>query len=56
MNKTYMMPTLRVEEAQPTCIIAVSIKGDDSTGLINGGGSTEPAHTPEDDWNIWGEE
>ncbi len=56
MNKTYMMPTLRVEEAQPTCIIAVSIKGDDSTGLISGGGSTEPAHTPEDDWNIWGEE
>ncbi|MBP3712246.1 MAG: hypothetical protein IJ537_09375 [Bacteroidaceae bacterium] len=56
MKKTYMMPTSNVEQAQPTNIIAVSIKGGSDTGLVDGGGSTEPAHIKEDIWNIWGEE
>ena len=47
------MPTSNVEQAQPTNIIAVSIKGGSDTGLVDGGGSTEPAHIKEDIWNIW---
>ena len=54
MKKTYMMPTTYVESAQPTNIICTSIKGDDDTGLISGGGSSGAAHTKE--WDIWGDE
>ena len=51
-----MIPALKLDNAQPTNIICVSIKGDSSTGLEDGGGSNGDAHAPENDWNIWGNE
>lgn len=54
MKKTYMLPIMKMEYAQPTNIICTSIKSDDDTGLIGGGGSSEGAHTKE--WDIWGDE
>ena len=56
MKKTYLMPTVKVEDAQPANIICSSFKSDDDTGLSNGGGSTDVAHTKEGDWDIWGAE
>ncbi len=56
MKKTYMIPTLKVESAVLTSMIAVSIKGDSSTGLTDGGGSNGNAHAPQSAWDIWDEE
>lgn len=55
MKKVYMMPTMNVEQAQPTYIIAVSFNGGD-TGLSGSEGSDGEAHTKEDNWDIWGGE
>ena len=54
MKKTYLIPTINVESAQPTYIICTSFKGDDSTGLTDGGGSDGAAHAPE--WDVWSDE
>ncbi len=56
MKKTYMQPTTNVESAQPTNLLCESFKGDTSTGLVDGGGSSGEAHALESAWNIWGDE
>lgn len=45
---------MKMENAQATNIICMSINGDDSTGLVDGGGSSGEGHAPE--WDIWGDE
>ena len=53
MKKTYMQPTMNVENATPTTIICTSVNGG-GTGLIGGGGSSGEGQAPE--WNVWGED
>lgn len=54
MKKVYMQPIVREENAEPTNIICISIKGDSDTGLTGSGGSDGSAHTQE--WDMWGDE
>ena len=54
MKKTYMAPTLNVEQAQPTSLLCESFTSN--VGLEGGEGSSGTAHAPESSWDIWGEE
>ena len=54
MKKIYLQPTINVENAMPANLLCESFKGDDSTGLTDGGASGDAAHAPE--WDLWGED
>ena len=51
MKKTYLIPAIKVEEAQAAQMLAESLPIISGT-TVDGG----QALTKEDDWNIWGEE
>ena len=55
MKKTYITPTLNVENAMPESLLCESFHSN--VGLEPGGASDEEARTQESAWEIWdGEE
>ena len=53
MKKTYITPTLNVENAMPESLLCESFHSN--VGLEPGGGSDDDARAPESAWDIWGE-
>lgn len=51
MKKTYMKPTLDVENAMPANLLCESFTSN--LGLEPGGGSNGEAQAPE--WDVWGD-
>ena len=52
MKKTYLKPTVNVENAQPASLLCESFTSN--VGLTPGGGSADDARAQE--WSIWGED
>ena len=52
MKKTYLKPTVNVENAQPASLLCESFTTN--VGLTPGGGSDGDARAQE--WSIWGED